>query len=112
MNPNYMRNSKFFYRDGRRRPGVINESIPVKREEEDPAKADRRNREMVRRKIGELVKSGMTVKEAVRTFMKDPQNEKLIKSFKYFDNANVNLENIFINWCTENEKNKKDFERC
>lgn len=102
-NKNYMRNSGFFDRSGRRRPGIIAQSIPQKIQKEDPSKEDRENRQNILQEIETRCGQG----EELDIVVAEIAGRKEIKQqFDYYEkNGIVNLAEIFKNWYQSYIKN-------
>lgn len=91
MDKRYINLNKIYDKTGRRRPGVISNAIPIKREKDNPADKDSENRCHVVDEIEKLVKEGITVEDACKNLV-----EKYKDNFKYLpENA---LAQIFNGW--------------
>ena len=103
-------NSSYYYRkikSGELFPGMSASmaKADLKREKGNPQKTtDTKNREYVKDKIVEYIKSGLSEEKAIEEIMKDP----IVKEFEYLTKNGLDIKECFKNWVRSKMNPRKD----
>ena len=90
----YKLNPDLYKKNGSRRPGATCDRVNTYVRTDDGSQTDRKNREIVAKKMVQYVKNGIEPEKAAVILA---NNARVKKVFEYLINAGVDLKELFVN---------------